>query len=165
MMKITTDFIKQNKFTIIIISLLVLTMITFSMIGNILAKYRVNDESTDIARVAKFDITESGVSEIVVSSDKFYPGYTLIQPIEINNNSEVAIDYTLTVEILTDNLPLILNMNEITDRSITINKKLQPNSGTETYNLTINWPEEENSLDYSMMVDVIKLSVNAIQID
>ena len=164
-MKLMNNFIKENKLTIIMVSLLVLVMMSFSVIGNLLAKYASSADSVDVARVAKFDVSETCVEEISISSDKFHPGYTLIQPIEINNNSEVAVDYTLTVEILTDNLPLVLNMNEQSDRKIVINKKLQPNSGKEEYSLSIVWPEEENNLDYSMMVDAIKLTVNAVQIN
>ena len=159
------DYVKNNKITVILITLLVLVLISFSMTGNLLARYATTADGTETARVAKFNISETGISEIVVSSQNFYPGYTLVQPIEINNNSEVAIDYSLTVEILTDNLPLVLNMNGEEGRRIIINKKLQPNSGKEEYTLNILWPEAENSLDYSMMVDAIKLSVNAVQID
>ena len=164
-MKVTNDFVKENKITIILVTLLVLVMISFSIIGNMLAKYKTDSDAVDIARVAKFNISETGITEIAVSSDKFYPGYTLIQPIEINNKSEVAIDYTLTVEIITNNLPLVLNMNDTEGRVITVNKQLQPNSGEEEYSLSITWPAELNSVDYSMMVDVVKLTVNAVQLN
>jgi hypothetical protein len=164
-MKATVDFLKENKLTIIMATLFVLVMMSFSVIGNLLAKYTSSADAVDVARVAKFSITETGFSEITVTSNDFRPGYTLIQPIEIDNKSEVAVEYTLTVELLTENLPISMSLNEQSGKKIVINKKLQPNSGKENYNLNIVWPKELNNLEYSMMVDAIRLSLNAVQIN
>ena len=153
-----------NKMSLIILSLLVLVMISTALTGNLLAKFATGSENREVASVAKFNIIESGVMEIDVSANKLKPGSTLVQPIKVHNDSEVAVDYTLTVNT-TGNMPLVLEMNGEQGNPLVFSQTLAPNATERSYDLNIVWPESENDPKYIRMVDVIKLSLTVVQKD
>lgn len=155
----------ENKLSLVIVSLLFMVMLTSTLAGNLLAKFTTGTEDEETAQVAKFKITETGVMEIDVTTEKIRPGKVIIQPITVQNESEVAVKYTLTAST-TGNLPLILKMNEQEGSPLVFSQKLTPNDkSVREYNLQIIWPENENDPQYIKMIDVVKLSLSVVQVD
>ena len=156
----------ENKLSLIVAALLFLVMLTSTLAGNLLAKYATGTENEETAQVAKFKITETGVMEIDVTTEKIKPGMTIIQPITVQNESEVAVNYTLTAST-TGNLPLTLEMDgQQGEKRLVFSQNLTPNDkSAHEYNLRIIWPESENDPKYIKMIDVVKLSLSVVQID
>ena len=164
---------KKNKLSrrtvsLILLALVIVVMLTTMVAGNLLAKYATSAES-DVhkARTAKFNVeTVQGVTEYTtdVSIENIKPGYVYELPIQVTNNSEVAVECTLTA-IKTNNLPLVFKVDgEIMDPPI-IKGRIPVGGDDYEPKLVIEWPEEFNDISYSMMVDSIKLSLSVIQID
>ena len=155
----------ENKLSLIVFSLLFLVMLSSTLAGNLLAKFTTGTKNEENARVAKFKITETGVMEIDVTAKKIKPGMIINQPITVQNESEVAVNYTLTAST-TGNLPLILKMNDQQGNPLVFSQNLTPsdNSARE-YNLHIVWPEDENDEKYIKTIDVVKLSLSVVQAD
>ena len=158
---------QPNTFLFRLVSvLLTLVLISSAMLSGMYARYSTTASGSDAARVAKFDIHKDGnlISDLPL---EYIPGqsgsYTLI----VTNRSEVAVNSTLTVQRLTNNLPLTLELNgeRFTDnKSVSVN--LAPNSvDTVTYTLTVAWPENQNAAAYSYELDAIRVHVRAKQID
>ena len=161
-MKLNKVYPQEKTLQLIIVSLLVLVIISFTVVGNLVAKYSVGADVDEVARVAKFNIIEEGITSIDIGTKKFKPGYSIAQPIKIKNDSEVAVRYTLTVSS-TGNLPLDLAI--VDHNQLIVSEKLPPNSDEIEYNLLISWPEEITDPAYSSMVDSIKLLLAVEQLD
>lgn len=81
--------------------LLCLLIVSVYMMGGLLAKYSTTGTGSDEARVAKFEVEASGVKteDIYCTAEKTSDGkYT----ISIENASEVAVRYTLSVSMSGD---------------------------------------------------------------
>lgn len=150
--------------------LLCLTVFSTYFVSGIYARYSTNGQNTLSARVAKFSVEGSG---------------TLMQPIEVNvapgeaeattlniyNNSEVAVEYTVTITNVTKNLPLHFRMEKAggsTDASedgITLTGQQLAIGHTDQYTLYIEWKEEDNNPAQMGMVDYITVTITAVQID
>lgn len=155
----------ENKLSLIIVSLLFLVMLSSTLAGNLLAKFTTGATKEETAQVAKFKITETGVMEINVETEKIKPGSIINQPITVQNESEVAVNYTLTAST-TGNLPLILKMDGQEGNPLVFSQNLTPNdSSAREYTLQIVWPEDENDTKYIKMIDVVKLSLSVVQVN
>jgi len=146
-------------------------------LSGVMARYATTATSGGIGRVAKFLITEKlthGNSLIAELDAVPIAGGEADQPIaflNITNNSEVAVEYIITVQNESGNLPLTFSIDNIKstakDGTFTFTTELAP--GTE-YNYTLNsqWsqaPGDLNALEYMGMVDYISLTAEAVQID
>lgn len=81
--------------------LLCLLIVSMYMTGGLLAKYHATGSGKDSARVANFDIKVTGTNEdmnVVCGETPETGSYT----VTVENDSEVAVRYTITVEIVPD---------------------------------------------------------------
>lgn len=144
--------------------LLCLTLITTHLTGGLYAKYSTNAQSDDSGRVALFSVTENYTSFSTTLELPLEPGnYT--KDIIVENNSEVAISYTITLENETDNIPLKLavdNKEAVLDSCSSTHNMTQ--GATETRTIKVVWPAE-GANDYIGRVDLIKITIVAEQID
>lgn len=141
-----------------------LTLISIHLTGGLYAKYTTRSESEDLARVAKFEVTENQTrfqQELVVDMT---PG-TYTSSITVDNQSEVAINYVVTVKNTTGNLPLKF---QIGGAAVTSGEHISVNSipvgEKKDISMNIIW-DQEGALAYIGMVDMISITVEAVQID
>lgn len=147
-----------------------LTLFSTYIVAGLLARYSTSTQSGDYARVAKFSIEGSG-KLLQALEVAIFPGEEAPADLVITNNSEVAVEYTVTVTNETNNLPLIFRMGKadsepkpIGDGTAFTDQQL-PGSHTDKYTLYIEWPAEKNDLSLMGMVDYITVTVTATQID
>ena len=178
---------KERWILYILVVLLCMVLASFWLMCNIYARYSTQASGSDSARVAKFDVQETGtlLSEQIINTD-VYPGFSRTYTVGVTNNSEVTIEYVMNVKNKYNNLPLQFRMldsagNEIkTDSSdasdeyaLSKSQKIKAGDTTEhTYQLEISWPvnqtnEGENlqNPDYAGKVDVIEITLKAVQKD
>ena len=163
--------------------LLCLVLASSWLLCNIYARYSSEASGSDSARVAKFEVTETGTLRSQIQ-DEFYPGFTKTYAVSVTNKSEVTIEYVMNVKNKYKNLPLQFQMldkngNAITsdstatqDYDLSERAEIPAEDAQEhTYQLEISWPigtsEGENSQDpdYAGKVDVIEITLEAIQKD
>lgn len=159
---------KWIMYTLAILLCLVLT--TFWLMCNMYAKYSAQASGSDSARVAKFNVTEAGTATKQIKAD-VYPGFSQTYNVDVTNASEVAISYSMDIQNKYENLPLEFKMldnsgKEITSKSIDISAT---DHDTHRYQLQISWPKETNESatdpDYAGKMDVIEITLNAVQKD
>lgn len=141
-----------------------LTMISIHFTSGLYAKYTTKYGSEDSARVAKFEVTEDKTSFHELLMIPLEPG-TFPGTIQVENKSEVAINYVVTVKNVTKNIPLQFQVGEASatqDEHVSTNS-IPANVGKSIV-MNIIWPQE-GSLQYIGMVDVIEITVEAVQID
>lgn len=83
--------------------LLCLVMLSFHMMGSLFARYSTNADGTDGARVAKFDVDVTGAldqTKITCTALALDNG---VYTVTVENNSEVAVRYVLSVELTPEN--------------------------------------------------------------
>ncbi len=147
-----------------------LTLVSTYFVSGLFARYAASDESSDSARVAKFSIEGSGIISQPIE-EEVIPGKTVTKELIIENNSEVAVEYTIEVTNVTKNLPLQFSMKKVVDASgeqeinIPFTEQKLPGSHTDSYTLHINWPGSADDITRTGMVDYITVKVTAIQID
>ena len=134
--------------------LLFFIMLSIYLIPNLYARYIANKDSSDTALVAKFNVSESFDTEQSFPIE-IKPGDSLTKKIIINNNGDVAINVTVTVENITKNLPLTFMCEETS---------INPHESGEVI-ITIKWDEKYSFPELAEMVDIIKFSLTAVQID
>ncbi len=153
---------KVNIVNIFLCMAVALFMLTFALClapNGSYAKYIVSDSGEDEARVATFKVSSalrSGGSEVQSFAVDIAPGGAVSPQIEITNDSEVAVQYTIAVGTA-GNLPLILPS--------TIKGTLAPNkNASETF--TISWNNSAtDDAHYQGQVDHIRIFVTYTQID
>ena len=156
---------------------------TMGMAVGLHARYTAGASASDGARVAKFEITEEGLGAVehteVLITANLVPGETHPKELTIQNLSEVAVEYTVTVTNLTGNLPLSFNLvaedgsaavsamtKDEETGAYSCSARLEPSeTKANTYILQIIWPADKNSTQWMGMVDKVKVSMSAIQID
>lgn len=164
---------KQSNFMAVLAAvLLCLTLFSMRITAGLYARFVTTAESEDHGRIAAFDIKHEGtLSEMVVL--KVYPGYQNASDytIELKSSSEVAVQYTVTAELLTDNLPLTIELtgsDNITnvDNCWTASGTFAANSTSElSYKLSVTWPAYANNEAYCHEIDALRIIVRAEQID
>lgn len=172
---------RERGIIYILAILLCLVMASFWLMCNIYAKYSSEASGSDAARVAKFDVTESGRATQQIQAE-VYPGFSRTYQVAVTNNSEVAITYVMNVENPYKNLPLQFRMLDADDNVITTESaetsqeyalsesaEIAASDHTEhTYKLEISWPVTEadkKDPDYAGKVDVIEITLKAVQKD
>lgn len=148
----------------VMFSLILLVVVTSLTVVNLAAKYRSSTGSDDSARIAKFEITETGVSTFDISTESFYPGYEVTKELQIHNKSEVAVDYTVTAST-SGVLPLEIEIDGDAGNPLTFSRQLVPNGAMTVFDITVRWPEEYNDVEYSGKLDLLKLTVSVTQAD
>ncbi len=150
--------------------LLCLTLFSTYLVTGLLARYATSAQSSDHARVAKFSIQGSGkLTESIEAS--IVPGIPIDVALIIENNSEVAVEYTVTVTNETNNLPLRFRMEKagtsptVNSSGSTFTSQQLPGSHTDQYTLFIDWEAADNDPALMGMVDYITVTVTAAQID
>ncbi len=155
---------KKQRPVLLIVAfiLIILTAISFSLVVATYSRYittKINSSENDGKNpdVAKFDVSEylDGVGEFDTLSITLKPGEEKVQNIIVSNSSEVAISYTISLENVTNNLPL-----EFTNYSGTINA----NETNVACSVTISWDELKNSPEFAGKTDVIRIIITAEQI-
>ena len=147
--------------------LLCLTLFSMHLTSGLYARYAASASGGDSARVAKFDIAQKGTLSELLLLD-VYPGFSAAYDIQLNNHSEVAVSYTVSVEQLTNNLPL-----ELTWDGMVMSDNAAASSGTfeantqdmEKYTLNVSWPKGVNDDAYSYELDALRVVVRVAQVD
>lgn len=143
--------------------LLCLTLISVHLTSGLYARYVSSASGEDAARVARFDVTEAGDLKTSFSA-LISPGETVKKTVTVKNNSEVAITYTVSAENLFDNLPLTFEFTKQSEQS----PELYLAAGeTADFSLSIYWPTDngKNDVSYSGKVDLVQLTLSAVQAD
>jgi len=147
--------------------LLCLTLASTSFVSGLFARYVATDQGGDSARVAKFSITGSDVLTQPISAS-FAPGEEKRDiKIQIANDSEVTVDFTVSVSNETNNLPLELALAKdgTTVPGNKATEQLAPGKSTKNYTLTIDWPVNKNDPKLMGQLDYILVKVTAVQVD
>jgi len=125
--------------------LLCLTLFSVHLTSGLYARYSTTSSGSDGARVARFSIEQSGELAELIEVD-VYPGFTSRSyEVALKNDSEVAVDYTVSVERLTNNLPLsvVLTGSSVSAdaySAVLASGTMEANSGeTVSYGLQIQW--------------------------
>lgn len=178
--------------------LLCLTLASTYFVSGLFARYSTSDQSGGNARVARFSFDGGFLNATNATILSRYIEASLIPGEEnedvtliIENNSEVAVEYTIDVTNETKNLPLQFSIEKKTGSSgtptenddahidsdahadsdtltnaATYTAMRAPGSGSpEYYTLHINWQPGENDLARMGMVDYLLVTVTATQID
>lgn len=148
--------------------LLCLTLVTTYMTSGLYAKYTYGEEMYDDARVAKFKVTDLYTSFSQDMRFDIAPGADYRATVSVTNSSEVAINYNLIVENVTDNIPLTFAISDDggqTFKSLPYSGlNMAPGNTTAIFILKVEF-NDENAMDYMGMVDLININLKAEQID
>jgi len=144
--------------------LLCLVLASTYLVCGMFARYTTTASGSDSARVAKFEIQEAGVSTIELN-DPISPGDTIEKVLQVQNMSEVAVEYEVTIDHL-GNLPLQFMVDNVDATENSFKRILPPNENNmNIYTLKIIWPAEQDSPDLAGLADYITVSVSATQVD
>ena len=95
------------------------------------------------------------------------PGETESIQIEVENDSEVVVAYSITAENPSDNLPLYFSFVEGQlgqEESAMLTQEMIPGE-KQTFTLHVAWPKGDHDLAYVGRVDNIQITLNATQVD
>lgn len=150
--------------------MLCLTLLSSHVVSGVYASYATGSQLIEGARVAKFSITGDGIlSEPIAAELK--PGGFETASLNIHNNSEVAVEYTINVANETDNLPLQLSLEKTGSSlsaqgaDVTFTDQQLAGDHVDQYTLRIDWKAEDNASTLMGKVDYITVTVTAAQID
>ncbi len=139
--------------------LLCLLLVTVYMMSGIYARYSSTATASSRAKVAKFEFSDNlntQVEPLSTNATELYPGWNKRINIEIQNKGEVTLTCKVTIENLTNNLPI----ENTSSQSVTV-----ASGKTETVSVTLQWPEDKNSVEYEGKTDVLRISVSVEQAD
>lgn len=144
--------------------LLCLTLVSVHLTAGLYARYTTSATTEDAARVARFDVTETGELKCFFS-ETICPGESVEKEVLVSNNSEVAIAYTILAVNQYENLPLEFSFRiDGVDVDASQQQPLQAGKEAE-YSLVIHWPVGKNQVSYAGKVDFVQITLNAAQID
>lgn len=145
--------------------LLCAVLITTHMMSGLYARYTTRATSSDSARVAKFRVTDTltvtdskgyEVHSFTMFEDSLIPGESTTYTFAVQNDSEVAVRFSVRGEASINNLPLDIPDN--------VSVTLAPNA-RETVQFVVSWPANENDPAYGDMIELIEIFVTAEQIN
>ena len=139
--------------------LLILVMLSTSMVAGRYARYVSTASGSDSARVAKFLVTSTGELK-TFTNITIVPGATVTKTLEVVNDSEVTVECDFAVKNYYNNLPLTFTCQG-TDGA---GKVIAP-GGTGKIDLLISWPASANSDSNIGKVDLIEITLSAVQVD
>lgn len=170
--------------------LMILTAVSLWKVSGLYARYVTTDSGGDSARTAAFVVNVGG-SETIDLSDITQPGDSKNYTFTVANTdgsavSEVAESYTITVS-LNGSMPVTCTLTESseTDSVLEVDATgtgyASENTGqtasgramtfaasvgeTDTYTLTVEWPEDYNDVSYAESVSSLTVTVTAEQVD
>lgn len=148
------------------ILILFLTLLSMTLLPGLAARFSANTKGQDAARVAIFNISESGEG-VASFTVELAPGDpSALKTVRIVSESEVTLRYTVTVHS-TENLPLRYawdgGVAQMNDASVTA--VVTPGSYQKDHTLSILWHEDDNSYHYQSEVEHITVTVLAEQVD
>lgn len=158
---------QQNRKTPIVfrlgVALLCALLVTSHMMSGLYARYATVASGDDDARVAKFQVDETlqitnkqgeSVDSSIVNIT-LIPGEYLKYSYTVKNNSEVTILFSVSGERLLNELPLTLT---------SVEQVLQPDE-TKTIDFYVTWNSSDSDVHYGSMIDIIKITFKAEQVD
>lgn len=146
---------------------LVLVMATSYMTSGLYARYVSSASGSDSARVARFDIQETGTLYTETFAVELDPSTGALNPaaLEIKNSSEVAVRCVFTYET-TGNLPLDIYWKNGTTKVEEF--VFGPNTTTaQRFDLCVEWSDEamDDTYLYHREIDSITVTITCVQID
>lgn len=164
--------------------LLVLFLVSLHLVSGLFARYTSTADGSDGARVAKFQITESLISNDTLSTTtvatSVVPGVPCEVKIDVSNSSEVAVTYEITVAKVSTCLDLkfyvitdaggVVDLESIVASAQTspyvFSDSIAPNAA-KTYSMYVVWTPKDDATALELMgnVDMITLDLSATQID
>ncbi|MBE6972008.1 MAG: hypothetical protein E7446_07850 [Ruminococcaceae bacterium] len=154
-------------FAVVLLYLTVFSLHTSG--GGIYARYSSEVEGEDSARVARFEVTETGTVLTNDIVEAMIPGETVIRTVSVENRSEVTVKYSVTLVNLTGNLPLALSLEKISGGETDGAAYDVLNVGeTADYNVVLYWPDdrpEDRCAEYSGKIDQVRVVLTAEQTD
>lgn len=152
--------------------LVYLVLVTNYFVTGTFARYSTSETGGDSARVAKFSVRGDGILQQPIEANLAPGEKAKNTTLNIYNDSEVAVEYTVTVTNETKNLPLNFyiatgesNVEPNSNGSIVIKNQPLPCGKNDQYNLIIGWKEGESNPAVMGMVDHIVVTVTAVQVD
>ena len=144
--------------------LLMLVLLSSGIVSGRYARYTTRQNLEDSARVARFAVTE----ETNLFSERvpiqIIPGDVATNEIAVANDSEVAIRYTITADNPFKNLPLKFYIRVGEQRyPAPYSAEMAPSQHTD-FILETEWAGTAD-LSYSGKVDLIEITLDAVQID
>lgn len=149
--------------------LLCLTMFSVHLTSGVYARYTTTASGSDSARVAKFEIEETGT---VLSSGieaALVPGEKVERTISVENKSEVIVKYSVSLTNETGNLPLAISLTKMGG---------VPGDGVDydvlgigelaEYTVSLYWPDDKPEYcfpEYVGMIDQVRIKLTAEQMD
>jgi len=164
--------------------LLCLALFSAHLVGGMYAKLSQGATADNGARVAKFSIRAligdgSSGEKTEIFTANMVPGDEKAMDIVIENDSEVAAEYEITISRETSNLPLTCKLKDVNkdfeielgsdNKYIVPSRQLVPGENiTDKYTLTIKWDDKEpenRAPDHAGRVGYVQVKVSATQID
>lgn len=146
----------RTVYRLVVFLFIAVVLSTYALSGP-LARFVSNDDADDSARVAKYSVTTTGTLTDEFNISGIKPGDSFDKTFKVENNSEVSIRYTLTIET-TGNIPLNFD-------KYVIDGDLAPGESSDEETVKISWNKSENSYLYSNAFDVVTITVVCQQID
>ncbi len=174
---------KPNIMMTISAALLCLVLITTQLVAGLYARYAVTESSADSARAAAwvFDVKDKDASKPLDLSELSYPGTSYDYSFIVTNSrgllaSEVAAEYTVTVKIAENALPVVVKLTDgateetidMKDRAageISLSGTLPSGADSEEYTLSVIWDAERSDTAYADKTTEVTLEIKAQQID
>lgn len=158
-----------------------LTLFSTYFVSGLYARYTSSGRNGGSARVAVFSVKGDGVLSKPIAAE-LVPGEIVSRSLIIENDSEVAVEYTITITNVTENLPLMFRLiksgtsSDESDEQDWVHKyessfpQQIPCKSTENYTLEIKselngLDDPDIDLDLIGRVDYITVTVTATQVD
>ena len=149
--------------------LLSLVLISTAIVSGRYARYTTTASGEDSARVARFlmkgDKTDVEQTMIQSFTLKMEPGQTQRIPVFVNYKSEVALEYTLTVNRPYKDLPLVFSLSEDDTTGASSFTGTIPAGETALFYVYAVWPATACSKEYIGRVDKVEFILNVAQAD
>lgn len=131
--------------------LLIAALATSLVVGTTLSRYASDATSADSARVAVFEVTQSGtLTQDFSPSYPIAPGEVVTFDVAVENKSEVAVECWIKASNATGNLPLEFEMQKETAEDqwepVESDSIAPGDDAARSYRLVISWPKETRGL-------------------
>ncbi len=148
-----------------------LTIISAYLLSNVFAKFSTTANGSDSARVAKF-VLNGEMSDKLSVPLSIKPGDTEKYSFTVTNTNgsstaEVSMKYSIDVSSY-DNLPLIMEIYDSNKNKVADDAVFTMEAGKETthnYTLEVTWDENRKESNLVNEIDMVKIVVNAEQLD
>lgn len=172
----------ENKVMYALAVLLCLTLASMWLMSHMYARYATGATGSDSARIAIFGHNESINVDSFPSNWKPGTQYTFKITVSDQKNKEISeVSQKYNIEVVTQgNLPLTYTLKDSAGDQIgqfmessspkytftNQNMKFQAGQSQEhSYELLVQWPENETDSDFAEIPDTLKINVNVEQID